>query len=112
MVSELGELISRYEAAQSRLKEVVEAGSDSDAELLSADRELSAAFDDVMQLELGTHEDYIQRVRFVLEQIKSNQIGNKLVERMADQVLQDLVLNDSTISDGTEVPSTRIAGQN
>ena len=112
MVSELGELIARYEAAQQQVMEMVESGPDSDAELLRADAELSSAFNDILNKELDTPEQSVERVRFLLEQIKSSQHGNHLIERLADQVWQDIIESELPVTDGSGYLQNRIAGQN
>lgn len=112
MVSELGELIARYEAAQKRVMEVVESGPDSDAELLRVDAELSSAFNDILSKDLDTPEESVVRVRFLLEQIKSNQTGNHLIERLADQVWQDIVESELPAAISSGDLQDKVAGQN
>ena len=111
MVSELGELIARYEAAQERVMEVVKSRPDSDAELISADQNLSAAFNAVLEYQPASSQDAVERVRFLLDQIKSNQSGNEMVEKLADRVWHDLMESDDVVVQDTGTPPGRAAGQ-
>ena len=111
MVSELGELIARYEAAQKRVMEVVKSRPDSDAELLLADQELSAAFNAVLEHQTETPKESIQRVRFLLDQIKQNQSGNEMVERLADRVWLDLMESDGIMAQSSEDMAEKLANQ-
>ena len=112
MVSELGELIARYEAAQERVMEVVKSRPDSDAELMSADQDLTAAFNAVLDHHPISQMESIQRVRFLLDQIKSNQPGNELVEKLANRVWLDLVECDGIPALDFVVQSEQFAKQN
>ena len=111
MVSELGELIARYEAAQERVMEVVKSRPDSDTELLLADQQLSAAFNAVLEHQTDTPKESIQRVRFLLDQIKLNQSGNELVERLADRVWLDLMESDGIMAQSSEDMAEKLANQ-
>ena len=90
MVSDLGELISRYETAQQRIAELVAAAADSESELLEADKALIAAFDAIMNLRPTANEQVLERIQFLLQQIVFNQPKNELIQQLSDQVLQDL----------------------
>lgn len=112
MVSELGELIARYEAAQERVMEVVKSRPDPETELISADQHLSAAFTAILEYQPSSSKESIERVRFLLDQIKSNQSGNELVERLADRIWLDLVESDGTAAENTGDQTGRVATQN
>lgn len=111
MVSELGELIARYEAAQIRVMEVVQSRPDSDIELNRADQELSSAFNAVLEHQTDTPEESVQRVRFLLDQIKSIQSGNEMVERLADRVWLDLMASDGIADHGSQDQTEKLTSQ-
>ena len=90
MVSELGELIARYEAAQQRIAKLVETAQDSEAELLAADAALSKVFDAILNLRLQSTEQTAMRVKFLMDVIMNSHPQNSLVHRMCEHVLQDL----------------------
>ena len=91
MVSELGELIARYEAAHERVMEVVKNRPDSDAELIKVDQDLSAAFNAILDYDPVPPKELVDRVRFLLDHIKSNQSGNELVEQLVNRIWLDVV---------------------
>ena len=98
MVSDLSELIARYEAAKDRVEILIDSGTESETELIEADRALSVAFRELLQSKMMTGQQAVQRLHYLLKLIRENQPGNQLVERLADQIWQDvqtLELGDS-----------------
>lgn len=90
MVSDLGELISRYEAAKDRLENLIDSGTESETELIEADRALSVAFSELLKSRMTTGQQVVQRLHYLLQLIRENQPGNQLVARLTDQILQDI----------------------
>ena len=90
MVSDLGELIARYEAAKNRVETLIDTGAESEAELIEADRALSVAFSDLLQSKLLSGQQAVQRVNYLLHLMRENQPGNQLIERLAEQILKDI----------------------
>ena len=109
MISDLGELISRYEAAQDRVVQLVEAGPESEGDLLSADKALSTAFNDIISLKLSDPQQSVRRVRFLLDLIKSNQPDNELVGKLADQIWRDVVDCEFATTENREDLMSKIA---
>ena len=54
MVSDLSELIARYEAAKDRVENLIDSGTESETELIEADRALSVAFRELLQSKMMT----------------------------------------------------------
>jgi len=102
MVSDLGELIARYEAARDRVEKLIESGIDSESELIDADRALSAAFNDLLHSSLGAGEHSIQRLHYLLNLIRENQPGNQLIERLTDRIWQDVLDLDFSSDESTD----------
>lgn len=90
MVSDLNELIASYEVAKARIENLIESGSDSEPDFLAADKALSVAFKNLLQSDLTTGQQSVQRLQFLLGLIKENQPGNLLIERLADKISQDV----------------------
>ena len=111
MVSELSELIARYEAAKKRVVEIVDAGPESAEKLFAADRLLAARFSDILEADLDAPAESILRIEFLLEQIKSNQSGNRLVERLVEQVWQDVVESKEHLTDFRDETTSQIVDQ-
>ena len=111
MVSELGELIARYEAAHERVIGVVKNRPDSDAELIKVDQDLSAAFNAILDYDPVTPKELVDRVRFLLDHIKSNQSGNELVEQLVNRIWLDVVESGVSASVDIHDPTEKIARQ-
>ncbi len=90
MISDLGELIARYEAARSSVVDLIDAGVESDPDLIEADQALSEAFNNLLQSGLSTSQQYFGRMHYLLGLIKDNQAGNRLIDRLADTIRQDV----------------------
>ncbi|MEP1207233.1 MAG: hypothetical protein ABJM29_06650 [Rhizobiaceae bacterium] len=104
MVSDLGELIARYEAAKLQVEQVIDSGSDSEADLVEADRNLSRAFDDLIQSDLHSGRQSIQRLRYLLTLIEESQPGNGLIKQLADRIWQDVLELDQDAGDAEDNP--------
>ncbi len=90
MVSDLGELIARYEAAKTRVEKLIDTGSDSETDLIEADQALQTAFANLLQSSLSSGDQLVQRMRYLLDLIRETQPDNQLVERLADKIWQDV----------------------
>ena len=90
MVSKLGELIARYEAAKTRVEKLIDTGSDSETDLIEADQALQTAFANLLQSSLSSGDQLVQRMRYLLDLIRETQPDNQLVQRLADKIWQDV----------------------
>ncbi|NKB54228.1 MAG: hypothetical protein GKR97_18790 [Rhizobiaceae bacterium] len=91
MVSDLGELIARYEAAKARVINLIDAGVESESDLIEADQALSDAFNNLLHSGLSASDQYLERMHYLLELIKESQSGNQLIDRLADTIWQDML---------------------
>ena len=105
MVSDLGELIARYEAAKIRVESLIDSGTESEAELIEADQALSVAFRDLLQSNLVSGRLAVRRLNYLLRLIRENQPGNQLIERLADQIWKDV--QSLEFADDDTVEATR-----
>ena len=91
MTQSISELIARFELARRNLSAVLEQGeTESGTDIVTADRELSTVFSQIMDAELLSREDCALRVEFLLNEIIVASDSDGLIGTLAEQAIQDM----------------------
>jgi hypothetical protein len=86
-----GKLIARYNSAKDSLTALLASDTEiGDNEIADADRELSAAFEAIMQAEVRDTWQVQARIRFMTEQINERCENQEIIKRLTRRVLDDV----------------------
>ncbi len=91
MTCYFGKLIARYNSARDHLTQLLASELEaSDDDIAEADRELSDAFNAIMQAEARTPLQAFARIRFIVEQINQRSEDQEIIKKMTSQILDDV----------------------
>ncbi len=113
MGSGIGLLIKNYDDADTRLRQVLESGSDiNSSEIILLDKMLDTAFVKILKAELDSAEEKVARVRFLLSVLEQLSDDSSLASRLTEAIMADTQvlagIRPSTL--GTEAEPNSVRG--
>ena len=91
MAQAMSELLARFETARQNLAKALEQGDvDGTSGIVVADREMSAAFAQILDADVISNSDRATRIEFLLKEIMSASDRDGLVCTMAEKAMADV----------------------
>ena len=91
-MEDVDERISNYERSVRRLQRLMEAGSPAENRLQEVETTVSSAFDALLNHDLETSEDLLERVDYLLKLVRATHPEDAILQRMVDTLWKDIVL--------------------
>ena len=91
-MEDVDERISNYERSVRRLQRLMETGSPAENRLQEVETTVSSAFDALLNHDLETSEDLLERVDYLLELVRATHPEDAILQRMVDTLWKDIVL--------------------
>ena len=91
-MEDVDERISNYERSVRRLQRLMEAGSPAENRLHEVETTVSSAFDALLNHDLETSEDLLERVDYLLKLVRATHPEDAILQRMVDTLWKDIVL--------------------
>ena len=91
-MEDVDERISNYERSVRRLQRLIETGSPAENRLQEVETTVSSAFDALLNHDLETSEDLLERVDYLLKLVRAKHPDDAILQRMVDTLWKDIVL--------------------
>jgi len=91
-MEDVDERISNYERSVRRLQRLMETGSPAENRLQEVETTVSSAFDALLNHDLETSEDLLERVDYLLKLVRATHPEDAILQRMVDTLWKDIVL--------------------
>ena len=91
-MEDVDERISNYERSVRRLQRLMETGSPAENRLREVETTVSSAFDALLNHDLETSEDLLERVDYLLKLVRATHPEDAILQRMVDTLWKDIVL--------------------
>lgn len=91
-MEDVDERISNYERSVRRLQRLIETGSPAENRLQEVETTVSSAFDALLNHDLETSEDLLERVDYLLKLVRATHPEDAILQRMVDTLWKDIVL--------------------
>ena len=91
-MEDVDERISNYERSVRRLQRLIETGSPAENRLQEVETTVSSAFDALVNHDLETSEDLLERVDYLLKLVRATHPEDAILQRMVDTLWKDIVL--------------------